>query len=364
MGVDFDAGGTRVAMSDNPQRTGAGGIVRYFVTDHLGSTTKLINSNGTIYSNLELDYQSWGVDDLTPAGYATTFKYTGQRHAAGAQSGAEAGLYFYNARWRGAAAPRSVPAAQRRGFDPEVGRFIQADTLIPEPGNPLAWDRYAYANNNPLYYTDPSGHSPACMDTECWKKYGEYAKTQSTKPIIARSSDYPLNNNTQQQQWNDCGPWAASREGKNKYQELYGNFPEERYMASGGGIQPSELEKAARSTFGNDNVSVTPEIALFDLYLEVYFDKTAVTDIVINKSSGSPGNQQTLSGYAHFARVVSVDLTNESITLVNSLYEGTGGTWNLSWNEYKNASNNPERLTTRPYEKVNQWWLILSNEMR
>jgi hypothetical protein len=25
-------------------------------------------------------------------------------------------------------------------------------------GNPLAWDRYAYANNNPLNYTDPSGH--------------------------------------------------------------------------------------------------------------------------------------------------------------------------------------------------------------
>jgi hypothetical protein len=37
---------------------------------------------------------------------------------------------------------------------------VQADSIIPEPGNPLAWDRYAYANNNPLYYTDPSGHNP------------------------------------------------------------------------------------------------------------------------------------------------------------------------------------------------------------
>jgi hypothetical protein len=32
-----------------------------------------------------------------------------------------------------------------------------------QPGNPLAWDRYAYANNNPLYYTDPSGHCPLCV---------------------------------------------------------------------------------------------------------------------------------------------------------------------------------------------------------
>jgi hypothetical protein len=29
------------------------------------------------------------------------------------------------------------------------------------------WRRYAYANNNPLYYTDPSGHIPTCGDDEC-----------------------------------------------------------------------------------------------------------------------------------------------------------------------------------------------------
>jgi hypothetical protein len=51
-------------------------------------------------------------------------------------------LYFYNARW----------------YDPALGRFIQADTIVPGAGNPQAWDRYAYANNNPARYTDPSGH--------------------------------------------------------------------------------------------------------------------------------------------------------------------------------------------------------------
>jgi len=29
---------------------------------------------------------------------------------------------------------------------------------VPEPGNPQALNRYAYVNNNPLKYTDPSGH--------------------------------------------------------------------------------------------------------------------------------------------------------------------------------------------------------------
>jgi hypothetical protein len=43
-----------------------------------------------------------------------------------------------------------------------LGRFAQADTLVPNPGNPLAFDRYAYTLNNPLRYVDPSGH---CVDS-------------------------------------------------------------------------------------------------------------------------------------------------------------------------------------------------------
>ncbi|MHC1730424.1 MAG: RHS repeat-associated core domain-containing protein [Bacteroidales bacterium] len=57
---------------------------------------------------------------------------------------AETGLYFYNARW----------------YDPALGRFLQADSVVPQPGNPLAWDRYAYSRNSPLRYSDPLGHIP------------------------------------------------------------------------------------------------------------------------------------------------------------------------------------------------------------
>lgn len=46
-----------------------------------------------------------------------------------------------------------------RFYDPSLGRFISPDTLIPEQTQGVqAWDRYAYANNNPVKYTDPSGH--------------------------------------------------------------------------------------------------------------------------------------------------------------------------------------------------------------
>jgi hypothetical protein len=50
---------------------------------------------------------------------------------------------FFNARW----------------LDPQLGRFTQADSIVPGGVQGVqAWDRYAYANNNPVHYTDPSGH--------------------------------------------------------------------------------------------------------------------------------------------------------------------------------------------------------------
>jgi Restriction endonuclease fold toxin 9 len=39
-----------------------------------------------------------------------------------------------------------------------LGRFIQADSIVPSTGDPQAWDRYAAMNNNPVKFVDPSGH--------------------------------------------------------------------------------------------------------------------------------------------------------------------------------------------------------------
>ena len=45
-----------------------------------------------------------------------------------------------------------------RRYDPVLGRFIQPDTIVPDPGDPQALNRYSYVGNNPVRYTDPSGH--------------------------------------------------------------------------------------------------------------------------------------------------------------------------------------------------------------
>jgi RHS repeat-associated protein len=93
----------------------------------------------------ELRYKAWGQTRYTYGTTPTQRRYTGQLEA-------EAGLYFYNARW----------------FDPALGRFAQADTVIPDPGNPLAWDRYAYVYNNPQKYTDPSSHEICDEEGNCF----------------------------------------------------------------------------------------------------------------------------------------------------------------------------------------------------
>jgi hypothetical protein len=43
-----------------------------------------------------------------------------------------------------------------RFYDSSLGRFTSADTIVPVGVQGL--DRYAYVNNSPLKYTDPSGH--------------------------------------------------------------------------------------------------------------------------------------------------------------------------------------------------------------
>jgi len=45
-----------------------------------------------------------------------------------------------------------------RLYDPALGRFISPDTFVQSMANTQAFNRYSYVLNNPLSYTDPSGH--------------------------------------------------------------------------------------------------------------------------------------------------------------------------------------------------------------
>jgi RHS repeat-associated protein len=85
------------------------------------------------------DYLPFGVQREHAGTSVSSYKYTDQ------ELDASTGLYNYDARL----------------YDPVVGRFVAADSIVPDWYDPQALNRYAYALNNPLAYIDPDGHAPA-----------------------------------------------------------------------------------------------------------------------------------------------------------------------------------------------------------
>jgi RHS repeat-associated protein len=142
----YFAGAQRVAM-----RTGAG--VEFLLGDHLGSTSLTVNSIGG--NPRELRYYPWGGVRYTYGTTPTDYRFTGQQELS------SIGLYNYGARF----------------YDPQLGHFVSPDTIIPQQQGTQAWDRYAGMNNNPLRYTDPSGHGVDCgIGINCMKqqRYDRY----------------------------------------------------------------------------------------------------------------------------------------------------------------------------------------------
>jgi RHS repeat-associated protein len=127
----YYAGSTRVAMKENSN-------VFFLLADHLGGTAVTANSSGGWYG--EVRYYAYGGTRYNQGTTPTTYRYTGQRQESGL--GGLDGLYFYGARW----------------YDPYLNRWIQPDSIVPQPGNPQSLNRFAYCLNNPLRYTDPTGH--------------------------------------------------------------------------------------------------------------------------------------------------------------------------------------------------------------
>jgi len=120
--------GKRIAMR-------AGNMLYWLLTDQLGSTSMVVAATSTLTG--ELRYKAYG-----EARYAWGITNTTKYHFTGQSEESATGLYFYNARW----------------YDAALGRFIQADTVVPRPTDPQSLNRYSYVNNNPFRYADPTGH--------------------------------------------------------------------------------------------------------------------------------------------------------------------------------------------------------------
>jgi RHS repeat-associated protein len=137
-------GGQRVAMKK-------AGTLYYLLTDRLGSTSVVTTQSGGVVA--QQLYKPWGEARWISGTLPTDRKFTGQR----SEEATLGSLYDYGA----------------RAYSPRLGRFLSADPIVPAPGDPQSLNRYAYTLNNPLRYTDPSGHCigpflPLCIQAATW----------------------------------------------------------------------------------------------------------------------------------------------------------------------------------------------------
>ena len=109
----------------------------YFITDAVGSPVLGTDA----YANV-----TWSEDYLP----------YGERRYRSASSGGNERWYTH--------APQNEDTGLidlgNRQYDPVIGRFLSIDPVGASPEQPFSVNRYAYANNNPYKYKDPSGESP------------------------------------------------------------------------------------------------------------------------------------------------------------------------------------------------------------
>lgn len=138
------------------QRTA--GTWRWLHTDRLGSVRAITDATGAVVARRS--YTPYGAP-LSGAG-TTTVGFIGEHHDDAT------GLLYLGARY----------------YDPALGRFISPDTVTPDAGL-IGLDRYAYAFDNPLSFTDRNGHDPW---QDALKKYDPHSKEY--KWLIAQHEMY------------------------------------------------------------------------------------------------------------------------------------------------------------------------------
>ena len=125
-----------IASGSNPSISGEYFYIRNLQGDIIG----LIDKNGT--EVVSYTYDTWGkpisiegsLKDTV--GVKNPYRYRGYRYDT------ETGLYYLNSRY----------------YNPEWGRFINADSVLGAKGELLSHNLFAYCMNDPVNLQDPSGH--------------------------------------------------------------------------------------------------------------------------------------------------------------------------------------------------------------
>ncbi|UOG32781.1 hypothetical protein MAL06_20695 (plasmid) [Leptospira noguchii] len=110
------------------------GALAYYLTDQVDSVSTVLDDEGNTLSQMQ--YLPYGETFVQRGDLNFSPKYNSQ------ELDRESGFYFFNARY----------------YDPGIGRFTSADTIIDGEFDTQGWNRFSYVKGNPIGAKDPSGH--------------------------------------------------------------------------------------------------------------------------------------------------------------------------------------------------------------
>jgi RHS repeat-associated protein len=157
-------------------RWSTGSNPTYYVTgDHLGSSAVITDQTGAALVSEKFSALGW--NENTSAQQATMATVT--RHEFTGQEGLDnAGLWMVN--------------MNGRVYVPSGSFFLSPDPYLPNPTNTQDYNRYSYADFNPLTYTDPTGFdSPASCADDAGACGGSGGTDSAAEVVISSSGGLP-----------------------------------------------------------------------------------------------------------------------------------------------------------------------------
>lgn len=113
----------------------------YYQINLQGDIIGIYDENGQLV--VQYAYDVWGKPLSVTGALASTIGQINPIRYRGYYYDNETGFYYLQSRY----------------YDPETGRFINADSQLNAKDGILGYNLFAYCNNNPIMYSDPSGHS-------------------------------------------------------------------------------------------------------------------------------------------------------------------------------------------------------------
>ena len=107
--------------------------LKFIYPDHLDSSSRMADTQGNLVKALW--YTPFGATAKELGDAKARYRFTGKERD-------DTGLYYYGARY----------------YDEAAGRFLSADSLLPNIYDPQQLNRFVYVRNNPLAIIDPDGH--------------------------------------------------------------------------------------------------------------------------------------------------------------------------------------------------------------